>query len=191
MIERLLYDGNSPAKLATLPLVVAKDGNVLETDCLRGVLCIAIPGYIESEDLTEDWIYRVEVARKISMLYCMKYNIKILSEKKEIPPNYAVDLKNEDYELDPELPEEIIHVDSEKKFILDLDRIGYIKVVEREGANIFIDNKFEDLEEKDCEQCSYKKENRCNVYRSNKFPGCESLTNGFIDKGKGKYVDIQ
>lgn len=164
-IQRIIYKDGVEESTPKLPFVVVKnDGIVGEADSIRGIISIIIPEYLDAEDSLDDWNLRVRYARKQAM-FALDRNIDIVvydREKGIINNNYAAASDDEDYEMPADITNfEKIYVDKEKDFIKSLNRLGFIKLLERDDINIFSN----DLEIK-CDKCDHCKDGVCNLYNA-------------------------
>ena len=158
------------------PLVVVMDKEVWETDSIRGIICILIPEYIDSEDRTDDWILRIKFARKIAMLSLSEgKNVDVFDKKKGIiKNNFSSAEDDDDYLEDDDLGEsQLIEVSNEVEFLESLIKLGVIKILQREDSTYFTQEKIE------CPKCSHRINGECNVYKNNIFiDDCDSATSG-------------
>lgn len=173
------------------PLVVVMDKEVWETDSIRGIICILIPEYIDSEDRTDDWILRIKFARKIAMLSLSEgKNVDVFDKKKGIiKNNFSSAEDDDDYLEDDDLGEsQLIEVSNEVEFLESLIKLGVIKILQREDSTYFTQEKIE------CSKCSHRLNGECNVYKNNIFiDDCDSVTSGNINKynnGRYEYIII-
>lgn len=152
-------------KKPTLSLMVIKsNGEVYESDSIRGVMCAVVGReYEDNEDETDDWNFRVMYARKMAMS-SLRDNINVVVhdiEKGIIKNNYAAALDDEDYIDDiQEYAEEInVEVGNEKDFLKSLAKLGAILIYEREDSHQFLEDNIQ------CQECSHGKIGVCAVYK--------------------------
>lgn len=170
-------------KVPVLPLTVAINNEVYESDSIRGLMCSVLGSqYEDNEDEKDDWNSRLIYARKIAM-QMIQYNMDITIVDKNIgiiPNNYAAAFDDEDYMSDEDNYEKKeIEISTEKEFLKSLLKLNLITIYERNGSNQFLES------DVSCKECSHGVSGICKVYNSkvDKIEGCDSGTKYNVDKG--------
>jgi hypothetical protein len=149
-------------------VIVLSNGIIGEAKTIRGALAIVAGSeYFDCEDSIDEWNFRVEIARKESMMAIGNNIYAEVYDRRAgiIPENYAADPRDEDYEPEEGIPVKI-HVETDRAFLYSLARIGAITLLEKEGSSILSNWKGEGQQK--CKNCQYKipHENvfKCAVY---------------------------
>lgn len=137
--SRIVRDINNlqDTKVPSMPILIVNNGMILEASTIKGTMASIVGNeYYDAEDAEDEWHYRLESARKISMMENSK-NIKICSDGQKIKNNYAAAENDPDYEEDRSTSY-VIDIKDEKSFILSIIKlkIDSIKILERDDSKI-------------------------------------------------------
>lgn len=190
MVIQKLFDISLKTKNdTTQPLLVVLGNEVWETNSIRGIMCILIPEYLDSEDIIDDWVLRVKYARRVAMISIAdNKNIDVYdSEKGLIKNNFSAADDDEDYSEVNDLDDKmIIDVTNEVVFLKSLIKIKFINILQRKDSTYFSDEKIE------CIKCSHRASGICDVYKTEDInDDCDSATSGNIKKYEnGSYFNV-
>lgn len=192
-------------------LVILSDGTIGEACTLRAAVAIVVGStYLDCESSQTEWHMRVEAARRECMK-ALSTNINAVvfdTRVGIIENNYAADLNDSDYILEPEddSEEKRVYVDTERSFLLSLVKLGAITVLERSDSFMLRDHEQWKLIKdssgvlKCCVRCIFLEEekNYCPVYNRNVIhtdgTDCTSysvMLPGFVmEYNGGEYINL-
>lgn len=127
----------------TWPLIVITRGGLMyDAATLRGaVAAVAGAEYLDAQDETDDWILRVEHARKEAMLGTMAdLQIRIVDNiKGVIPDNYNASSDDPEYAFDTDRPIIDLNVTTERAYLCSLAAYGAIRLMQRSDVSLLQD----------------------------------------------------
>lgn len=143
---RLCFDPARPDAENTTPawplIVITRDGRMYDAATLRGAIAaVAGAEYLDAQDETDDWILRVEHARKEAMLGTMAdLQIRIIDNVQGVvPDNFTASADDPDYAFDDELPIIDLNVTTERSYLCSLAAYGAIRLMQRADVALLQD----------------------------------------------------
>lgn len=143
---RLCFDPARPDienKTPSWPLIViTRDGHMYDAATIRGAVASIVGAeYLDAQDETDDWILRVQHARREAMLGTMAdLQIKIIDDiKGVIPDNFTASADDPEYALDLNQPITTLNVTSERSYLFTLAAYGAIRLMQRSDATLLQD----------------------------------------------------
>ncbi|MDY3360462.1 MAG: hypothetical protein SOY04_08690 [Clostridium celatum] len=124
---------------ATRKYVLVYEDIVLEADNEQDIMARLYRDYIETDSREVQLLFRIDLARALSMWSISKgLNVEIMNGKEIVKENYAASDKDPDYEKDYEKADVIIDVENELSMFKGINEIGYANIYYRNESNKYI-----------------------------------------------------
>lgn len=144
--NRLCFDPARPDGENCTPswplIIINRHGHMYDASTIRGAVAAATSAeYLDAQDETDDWILRVEHARREAMLGTMEgMQLQIVDDiKGVIPDNFTASEDDPDYALDSNLPIITLNVTSERSYLFSLAAYGAIRLMQRADVTLLQD----------------------------------------------------
>lgn len=143
---KLCFDPARPDTENSTPawplVIINRDGQLFDAATIRGSVAAIIGSeYLDAQDETDDWLLRVEHARREAMLGTMAdLQVRIIDNiKGVIPDNYTASEDDPEYALNPDLPIIDLNVTTERSYLFSLAIYGAIRLLQRADVSVLQD----------------------------------------------------